>query len=136
MEELRGFKHTGSIKEYVREYSSLMLELPTLDERSRLFYFLDGLQRWAEQELKRRGVETLAQAIAVTESLVEIRRDTRDNARSDSKGKGGGDKRDSNRTPKEDRSEGSRGDKGKGKARDGGDKGKVSCFLCGGPHYV
>jgi len=70
--KLRGLKHTGSLKDYVREYFSLMLEIPDMPDKSRFLYFLDGLQRWAEQELKRRGVLHLPTAIAVAESLVEF----------------------------------------------------------------
>ncbi|KAF2294983.1 hypothetical protein GH714_029915 [Hevea brasiliensis] len=35
----------GSFKDYIREYSSLMLEIPDMPDKSRLLYFLDGLQR-------------------------------------------------------------------------------------------
>ncbi|KAF2310506.1 hypothetical protein GH714_013208 [Hevea brasiliensis] len=72
MKKLRGLKHTGSLKDYIQEYSSLMLEIPNMPDKSRLLYFLDGLQWWAEQELKRRGVQDLASAIAVAELLVEF----------------------------------------------------------------
>ncbi|KAL6340532.1 hypothetical protein AAG906_010440 [Vitis piasezkii] len=47
--------HTGSIRDYVKEFSSLMLEIPNMTEEELLFNFLDNLQGWAEQELRRRG---------------------------------------------------------------------------------
>ncbi|GKV49230.1 hypothetical protein SLEP1_g55993 [Rubroshorea leprosula] len=72
MKKLRVLKHTGLIKDYIREYNSLMLEIPDMTEKNRLLYFMDGLQRWAEQELKRRGVQDLASAIAIAESLIEF----------------------------------------------------------------
>uniref|UniRef100_A0A803N6L6 Uncharacterized protein n=1 Tax=Chenopodium quinoa TaxID=63459 RepID=A0A803N6L6_CHEQI len=37
------------------------------------------LQQWAKQEVKRRGVKSLAEAIAVAESLIEIPRESRRN---------------------------------------------------------
>ncbi|XP_049382777.1 uncharacterized protein LOC125847126 [Solanum stenotomum] len=40
-----------------------------------LFYFLDGLQNWAKQELQRRQVRDVDEAIVVAESLTDIRAD-------------------------------------------------------------
>ncbi|KAL6344202.1 hypothetical protein AAG906_035427 [Vitis piasezkii] len=57
-------KHTGSIREYVKEFSTLMLEIPNMSEEKLLFNFMDNLQSWAEQELRRRGVQDLATAMA------------------------------------------------------------------------
>ena len=56
LKKLRGLKHTGLIKEYVKQYTSLMLEISDMLERTQLLYFMDVLQRLAEQELKRRNV--------------------------------------------------------------------------------
>ncbi|RVW63219.1 putative mitochondrial protein [Vitis vinifera] len=67
---MRRLKHTGSIREYVKEFSSLMLEIPNMTEEELLFNFMDNLQGWAEQELRRRGVQDLATAMAVAESLI------------------------------------------------------------------
>ena len=44
--------HTGSIRDYVKEFSSLMLEIPNMTEQELLFNFMDNLQGWAEQELR------------------------------------------------------------------------------------
>ena len=49
---MRGLKHTGSIHDYVKEFSSLMLEIPNMTENELLFNFMDNLQEWAKQELK------------------------------------------------------------------------------------
>ncbi|KAL4590921.1 hypothetical protein LXL04_003868 [Taraxacum kok-saghyz] len=43
MKKLRGLKHTGSIKDYVADFTALMLELPDLREEDKLFYFQDDL---------------------------------------------------------------------------------------------
>ena len=53
---MKRLKHTGSICEYVKEFSTLMLEIPNMSEEELLFNFMDNLQSWVEQELKRRGV--------------------------------------------------------------------------------
>ena len=55
---MKHLKHIGSIREYVKEFSMLMLEIPNMSEDGLLFNFMDNLQSWAEQELRRCGVQT------------------------------------------------------------------------------
>ena len=45
---MRRLKHTCSIRDYVKEFSSLMLEIPNMTENEFLFNFMDNLQGWAE----------------------------------------------------------------------------------------
>ena len=45
---MRCLKHTGSICDYVKEFSSLMLEIPNMTGEELLFNFIDNLQGWAE----------------------------------------------------------------------------------------
>ena len=40
----------GSIRDYVKEFSSLMLEAPGMNEEDLLFNFMDNLQSWVKQE--------------------------------------------------------------------------------------
>ncbi|GKU97925.1 hypothetical protein SLEP1_g10998 [Rubroshorea leprosula] len=90
MKKLRVLKHTGLIKDYIKEYNSLMLKIPDMTEKNWLFYFMDGLQWWVEQELKRRGIQDLA----IAESLIEFNKEPPKRGK-DKKGgssKGGGDK--------------------------------------------
>ena len=44
------------IREYVKEFQELLLEIPSMGEHDALFYFLDGPLGWAKMELKRHGV--------------------------------------------------------------------------------
>ena len=53
---MKRLKHTGSIREYVKEFSTLMLETPNTSEEELLFNLMDNFQSWAEQKLRRRGV--------------------------------------------------------------------------------
>ncbi|RVW19374.1 hypothetical protein CK203_117734 [Vitis vinifera] len=136
---MRRLKHTGSIRDYVKEFSSLMLEIPNMTQEELLFNFMDSLQGWAEQELRRRGVQDLATAMAIAESLTDYKRGDSSKVESleDSHAMGGGDEvpRDHN-APK----------KGSGKmsnVREGRDKAerkeftpKIKCFLCDGPHWA
>ena len=41
---IKRLKHTGSIREYVKEFSTLMLEIPNMSEKELLFNFMDNLQ--------------------------------------------------------------------------------------------
>ncbi|RVW76256.1 hypothetical protein VitviT2T_019555 [Vitis vinifera] len=136
---MRRLKHTGSIRDYVKEFSSLMLEIPNMTQEELLFNFMDNLQGWAEQELRRLGVQDLATAMAIAESLADYKRGDSSKIESleDSHAMGGGDEvpRDHN-APK----------KGSGKTsnvREGRDKAerkeftpKIKCFLCDGPHWA
>ena len=45
---MRHLKHTGLIRDYVKEFCSLMLEIPNMTEEELLFNFTDNLQGWAE----------------------------------------------------------------------------------------
>ena len=51
-----------------------MLEAPDINEKELLFNFMENLQGWAKQELRRCGVQDLATAMAVAESLMDFRR--------------------------------------------------------------
>ena len=50
---MRRLKHTSLIGDYVKEFSLLMLEIPNMTEKELLFNFMDNLQGWTEQELRR-----------------------------------------------------------------------------------
>ena len=45
-------KHTGAVREYVKEFSSLMLDIKNMFD-DKLFNFMSGLQGWAQAELWR-----------------------------------------------------------------------------------
>ncbi|XP_070031861.1 uncharacterized protein [Nicotiana tomentosiformis] len=94
--KLRELKQTGSIRVYVKEFTTLMLQIPNLTNDDLLFHFMDGLQNWAKQELQRRQVANIDQAIVETESLMDFRHDKHDKGKvKESKFnnvKGGGDR--------------------------------------------
>ena len=54
--KIKHLRDTGSIHAYVKEFSSLMLEAPGMDEKDLLFNFMDNLQGWVDKELRRIGV--------------------------------------------------------------------------------
>ncbi|XP_012844529.1 PREDICTED: uncharacterized protein LOC105964566 [Erythranthe guttata] len=108
---LRELKQRSSIREYVTEFTTLTLQIPNLSEEDLLFHFTDGLQGWAKQELHRRDIKSVDEAIAAAESLTEYQ--PREPLRKEkwSPTKGGEERRDNhgrdyrdNRDPREDAS--------------------------------
>jgi len=69
--KLRRLRHTGNILDYVKEFTTIMLEISDLPEKEALFQFRDGLKDWAKVELDRRNVQTLDDAIAAAEMLID-----------------------------------------------------------------
>ncbi|KAE8681992.1 hypothetical protein F3Y22_tig00111277pilonHSYRG00011 [Hibiscus syriacus] len=70
--KLRELKQRGIMRDYVKEFTTLMLQIPNMSEEDLLFYFIDGLQGWAKQEMHRRDIRTVDEAIAIAESLVDF----------------------------------------------------------------
>ena len=42
-ETLKRLRHTGSVREYVKEFNSLMLDIKNMYEEDKLFNFMSGL---------------------------------------------------------------------------------------------
>ena len=134
---MKCLKHTGLIREFVKEFFMLMLEIPNMFKEELLLNFLDNLQSWVEQELRRRGVQDLTTAMAVVESLVEYKRGDSSKRKPQSKGnhaKGGGDEGSWGYTPREGSSKGPTGKDSKGKDKRKKFMPRTNCFLCDGPH--
>ncbi|ESQ29693.1 hypothetical protein EUTSA_v10023881mg [Eutrema salsugineum] len=70
--KLRELHQKGTIRDYVMEFTALLLQIPSTSEDDSVFYFIDGLQPWAKQELQRRGVYSVNEAIAAAESLSDF----------------------------------------------------------------
>ena len=146
--KIKHLKHTGSIRDYVKEFSSLMLEAPGMDEKNLLFNFMENLQSWAEQELRRRGVQDLSTAMAVAESLMDFPgkamtwcpRGDSSQAKPPFKGShatGGGDRGyQNNNAIKEGSNAASTSREGKSGDKRRDLKPRTNCFLCDGPHWA
>ena len=52
-DSLKKLKKTGTVKEYVKTFSSLTMDIKNMLEEDKLFNFMSGLQPWAQLELKR-----------------------------------------------------------------------------------
>ena len=49
---LRRLTHKGTIRDYVKEFFELILEILDMSEKESLFTFIDGLQSWAKLEVQ------------------------------------------------------------------------------------
>ncbi|KAH6817610.1 hypothetical protein C2S51_001213 [Perilla frutescens var. frutescens] len=47
---LRELKQTGTVNEYTKAFASILLDLPKMDEESKIYQFMDGLKPWAREE--------------------------------------------------------------------------------------
>ena len=68
--KFRELKRTGSIRAYVKEFTTLTLQIPNLTDEDMLFHFMEGLQNWAKTALKRHQVKTIDEAITQAEALI------------------------------------------------------------------
>lgn len=58
--------------EYVKEFSSLILNVSNMVEEDKLHYFMSGLKGWAKLELRRQNVQCLSTAIAAVDALANF----------------------------------------------------------------
>ncbi|KAE8668158.1 hypothetical protein F3Y22_tig00112344pilonHSYRG00099 [Hibiscus syriacus] len=98
--KLRELKQRGIMRDYVKEFTALMLQIPNMSEEDLLFYFIDGLQGWGKQEMHRRDIRTIDEAI--TESLVDFQPYSHTNTTKNKDkypARGGGERRENNQEP-------------------------------------
>ena len=130
-ETLRKVVHDKSVREYVKRFTSVMLDIKGMSDDDKVFNFVTGLQPWAQAELRRQGVRDFQQAVAAADSLVDLRLDKSDVSSKLAK------KQDMGTAVT---SQNGEAEKGKGKQVAGNlqqqPKGKWNsgCFLCKGPH--
>uniref|UniRef100_A0A803LHP5 Reverse transcriptase RNase H-like domain-containing protein n=1 Tax=Chenopodium quinoa TaxID=63459 RepID=A0A803LHP5_CHEQI len=70
-DKLKDLKHTNTIREYVKQFMSLMLDISNMSEEDKLFQFMSGLKPWAQTDLRRQKVQDLNAAIVAAEALVD-----------------------------------------------------------------
>ncbi|KAK9697760.1 hypothetical protein RND81_08G059700 [Saponaria officinalis] len=128
LRKLQALKHTGMIRDYIKQYSSLLLDIDNLPEDVSFLYFID----------RRRNVKNLSEAISVAESLHELPSDSIKDRFDKRGGEEFGGRED--HQPRGKNKEGSKMSKDTWKSKettfsDGKLKNR-NCFLCGGPHLV
>ncbi|KAG7547901.1 Retrotransposon gag domain [Arabidopsis suecica] len=150
--KLRELCQRGTIRDYVNDFTSLMLRIPSMTDENSVFYFIHGLQNWAKQELQRRGIHSLDEAILAAESLSDFSTHDRKKSYERQEGypaNGGGDRSSRPATPRKDENgpnqeSGKPYSKGFGKgsnreeyeARKKSFNPKGGCYVCKGPHAM
>lgn len=145
-ESLKKLKHTGTVRDYVKDFSSLMLDIRNMSEEDKLFNFMSGLQPWAQAELRRQGVRDLPTAMTAADCLVDFKMvgsTTQDKKKSK---EGKRDKGQSFKFKDKRKDKNQKKDKGGGfvkakadynnKGSSSGIKPNSGCFICNGPHRV
>lgn len=61
------------MQDYVKKFSSLMLDIKNISEGDKLFNFMSSLQSWAQLELRRQGIKDLATAMAAADGLLDCK---------------------------------------------------------------
>ncbi|WCJ18543.1 hypothetical protein M5689_000887 [Euphorbia peplus] len=137
--KLRRLRQVGSISDYVKEFTTIMLEVDDISSKDALFFFKDGLKDWAKLEVNRANAKTLDDVIAIVENLVDISKHSRPDS-----SKSGGDNNNNFKRSFERRDD-KRSDKhteGKSKGVNVGQGMKSQdpikpCFICGkGGHWT
>uniref|UniRef100_A0A2C9WGY9 Retrotransposon gag domain-containing protein n=1 Tax=Manihot esculenta TaxID=3983 RepID=A0A2C9WGY9_MANES len=67
--KLGELQQTGSVRDYVRDFSRLMLNIENIQEEDRFYNFMKGLKPWAKNELMRWKVTDVDAAIVADEGL-------------------------------------------------------------------
>ncbi|KAG6507716.1 hypothetical protein ZIOFF_033067 [Zingiber officinale] len=67
---LKRLKQSGFVQNYVKEFSSLMLDIQNMFEEDKLYNFLYSLQPWVQVELQRKNVKDLPSALVAADAVV------------------------------------------------------------------
>ena len=139
-DRLKKLRQTGTVREYVKEFSSCLLDIKNMSEEDKLFNFITGLQPWAQTELRRQNVQDLPAALVAADALVDFKHTGISQDAGPSRkfqgGKSKGNGRDSKEKPfHRPRPKRKGGSFNAGQASNRTNEGKqFGCFICNGPH--
>ena len=124
------------VRDYVKEFSSLMLDVKNMSEDDKLFNFFSGLQPLAQAELRRQNVKNLPTVIAAADSLIDYKINPSSTSSNKKKGDDGKNKKGkehkkgkNKKTGDSSKQRGSDPPQSQGNANSG-------CFLCDGNHKI
>lgn len=69
---MKELKYTISIHDYVKEFSTLMLQISNMSKKDLFFNCIDGLKPWVAQELKHGSVNDISTILNIIETLEEF----------------------------------------------------------------
>ena len=71
-DKLKRLRQTGSVRDYIKEFTFVMLNIHNMSNEDKLHNFISGMQGWAQNELRRQNVKDLPGAIVVADLLVDF----------------------------------------------------------------
>lgn len=72
-QKLRRLSQTGTIREYINAFQTLMFDIQEMAEQDKVCYFMEGLKPEPYRELQRQQVATLSAAIAAADRMSDYR---------------------------------------------------------------
>ncbi|XP_069152656.1 uncharacterized protein [Solanum lycopersicum] len=72
-DKLKRLRQTGSVREYIKEFTSMMLDIQNMSNDDKLHNFISGMQGWTQNKLQRQNVKDLPSAIIAADWLVDFR---------------------------------------------------------------
>uniref|UniRef100_A0A803N8T0 Retrotransposon gag domain-containing protein n=1 Tax=Chenopodium quinoa TaxID=63459 RepID=A0A803N8T0_CHEQI len=72
-EALKNLHQSGSVRDYVKEFSSVILDNKDMSKEDKLFNFVSSLKTWAQTKLRRQNIRTLSAAFAAADALVDLK---------------------------------------------------------------
>ncbi|TYK09782.1 uncharacterized protein E5676_scaffold127G00720 [Cucumis melo var. makuwa] len=146
LRKLHDLKHTGEIREYMKQFAGLMLDIRDMSEKDKVFCFFEGLKPWARAKLYEQRVQELTSAYTAAERLFDLTSDSQDVRRHQSSSPG------RNRNSRSSSPKVVEGDECPGKDRRSHQsntentwprpnnrsppKRPLSCLICGKPHLA
>ncbi|XP_070013273.1 uncharacterized protein [Nicotiana sylvestris] len=71
-DHLKQLRQTGSIRDYVKDFSSLCLDIQNMSDEDKFHNFIFGMQGGAQNKIRRQKVKDLPSAIMATYALVDF----------------------------------------------------------------
>jgi hypothetical protein len=136
-EDLKKLRQDGSVRDYVKKFSSLILDVDNMSEEEKMFNFLSGLQPWAQLELRRQKISDLSSAIADADGLADYRAESSEGAAGvSSKYKDMGETKKKKRFGGEEPRQATGVGRSDVKAKGKGTNPNIHCFICDGNHFA
>jgi hypothetical protein len=130
---LKKLKHTTSVRDYVKQFSSLILDIKDMSKADKLYNFMYGLQVWAQLEVRRQGVCDLPTAMTTADALMDFRQSREDGEQRKPKPKDKSKKKEWDGKKSQPKSKPN--NKGKSNATEKQPyRSNIGCFICNEPH--
>ncbi|KAA0042380.1 uncharacterized protein E6C27_scaffold795G001000 [Cucumis melo var. makuwa] len=77
-QKLRDLKHTGNIREYVKQFAGLMLDIRDMSEKDKVLCFYRRAETVGQDQVIEQRVQDLTSAYAAAERLFDLTSDSQD----------------------------------------------------------